>query len=130
MIFMIPLICPAYSGTIRNAKKNTCLDCEGLVPKQAYCSAGSPSQTWTFSDGLLKCEESGKCLALVGTEFALQCAADDPNQKMKKDKAHRLKLLKKVGGRELCLSLYAGGRDAFEECHHKENFDPQDVYYE
>jgi hypothetical protein len=131
MIFLIHLVCPAYSATIKRLDENVCLDCADGILQKAKCSAGSPSQTWTFSDGLLKCKGSGKCLAeYKSLVFTMECGSTDNFQKWKVEKAHRLRLLKKLHGQDVCLKLIAGAKIFFHVLSSCNDPDSQAVYHE
>jgi hypothetical protein len=131
MISLIYFACPAYSVTIGHPKNYVCFECARLT--QVKCSAGSPYQNWTFSDGLLKCKGSGKCLAghdrYADLVRQLECDAGDPYQKMKIGKAHRLILGNQVRGVDYCLSLTAGGVQEFIPCNYDRTWYSQEVYF-
>jgi hypothetical protein len=131
MIFLIHLVCPAYSATIKRLDENVCLDCAGGYLQKARCSAGSPYQNWTFSDGFLKCKGSGECLAERDSHvFLMECATGEQSQKWKVEKAHRLRLLKKLHGQDVCLKLISGGKIFSHSLSSCNDPDAQAVYHE
>jgi hypothetical protein len=133
MIFLIHLVCPAYSATLKRLDQDSCLDCADVKPNMQKCLAGSPSQTWTFSDGLVKCKGSGKCLAeYKGNVVQRECGSANNFQNWKVEKAHRLRLLKQLGhalgdGHDACLKLWPA---RFAACDYSEDVHWQAVYHE
>jgi hypothetical protein len=133
LIFLIHLVCPAYSATLKRLDEGYCLDCANGSLKSVKCSAGSPSQTWTFSDGLLKCKGSGKCLGEYKMNvIQSECGDEYYFQKWKVEKGHRLRLLKKlapayVEPQDACLTLSPKN---FAPCDYSANVTWQAVYHE
>jgi hypothetical protein len=115
LIFVIHLVCPAYSVTIGHPNSKVCLDCGFKLGK---CSTGSRSQTCIaghprFPDSVLQVE----------------CDAGDPYQKMKIDEARRLIEVRQVHGVDYCLTLTDGEIMAFETCHYERIWYSQEIYF-
>jgi hypothetical protein len=137
MLFVIGLVLPiAYSVTIRYASYDYCMDCSEDVAHQKKCVAGSPTQVWILHKGhQLKCQGSGKCLAVDkwGTYTSMEnCAHNttDPKQHFRKHVREPHQIVHVHSGN--CLTLFDGMSVRFEKCGEKIRFATysQDVYFD
>jgi hypothetical protein len=109
MLFVIGLLLPiTYSVTIRYPSHDYCLDCDENVVHQEKCVAGSPTQIWILhKEHQLKCQGSGKCLAIKSGKLASMqnCATNttDPKQHFRKHDREPHQIVHVDSGR--CLTL-------------------------
>jgi hypothetical protein len=130
MIFVIYLVLPpTYSATVRNPKTDMCMDCANNKLQQVKCSAGSPSQTWTFGNRILKCKASGKCLQTNAEDGAELDSGECYSNMWRNLKIIDTHKLRNKDGNKLCLNLNGNGRISFIRCNNVEEQNYLDVYY-
>jgi hypothetical protein len=128
-----------YSATIRNPKTNLCLSCGAYGKKdyeQTNCSIGSPSQTWTLEEGILKCDGQYCLLKWIQGRAAISKCSSLSKHDMsveRRKETHRIyKSDSPYPDDAPCLTLFEkNGKVAFTECKSKlSGKNSQDIYYE